>query len=186
MTDWTTPITWIFEQVVTEDDLNEQIRDNMTFLHYLAEAIVLVDQKAQNTAGGGTTTGSYLKHDLTTEVRDPSNRCSLVSSAFTLTAGTYLFLSWVTGYKCGLLHTRLYNSTDAVAVATVYGGSAASANADAVSVLSVALGVFTITGSKTFELQYQASVAQATNGLGIAGNFGVETYAGVILLPIAG
>mgnify|MGYP003422360300 CR=1 FL=1 len=30
---WTTPITWTAGQVVDEDDLNEQIRDNMNFLN---------------------------------------------------------------------------------------------------------------------------------------------------------
>lgn len=32
MADWTTPATWVAGQVVSDDDMNEQVRDNLSYL----------------------------------------------------------------------------------------------------------------------------------------------------------
>ena len=51
--------------------------------------IYLYDKKAATVAGGGSVSGAWRTRDLTDEVEDTGNDCTLAANQFTLEAGTY-------------------------------------------------------------------------------------------------
>jgi hypothetical protein len=73
---------------------------------------------------------------------------------------------------------KLYNITDAT---DVISGSSEYTNLD-LTTYSVIKGIFTITATKTFEIQHRCQVSKSINGLGIDSNFGInEVYTEVEL-----
>jgi hypothetical protein len=96
---WTSPITWVDGDLVTAAQLNEQLRDNTTYLFNnvgLPSIVVLRDVKSQAT-NGGTPTGNIWNHrDLNTE-SDPKGICTLASNRFKLAVGSYYIDAVLTG-----------------------------------------------------------------------------------------
>ena len=134
---------------------------------------IIADQKSQNTAGGTFTKDAWRTRDLNTEIADPDGIVSISSNQFTLAAGTY-FISWrCPAYSIGNHKSRLYNVTDAAEV-----GIGISVTDGGYSSGTLALGSArtTIAGSKAFSIEHNSKETEATNGFGIAGNFGVEQY----------
>jgi len=148
---------------------------------------LLQDQKAANTDGGGSTTGSFLTRTLNTKVSDSASIVALAANQFTLQPGTYRIRAHAPGYASGQHQTRIQNITDGTTVA--YGSSEWGASATTVQNRShVETGEFTITAAKTFELQHRFSAATATNGMGVGGqgNFGGATvFASVEIWKVA-
>lgn len=58
MTDWVAPRTWVDAEFVTEDELNEQLRDNLNFL-----MVPNKDSVTMNEADKTTTSASYAAVD---------------------------------------------------------------------------------------------------------------------------
>ncbi len=131
--------------------------------------IRLHDSKATTTAGGSTTTGSWLTRTITEDIDDGDN-VSVASNQITLEAGTYDCLITCPIYKGDQHQARLYNITDGST--TLVGTNAFSNNADNVQNSSVIQGRFTIAVQKVFEIQHRVTVAEATNGFGLANSFG--------------
>jgi len=141
------------------------------------ESVVYQDQKASGTAGGTCTSGSYATRVINT-LSNPSGATwagTPSSNQFTLTAGTYRVNGYATGSSVGLHKAKLYNVTDAAD--TVIGTSEQTVTASVDTGASKIQGVFTISGTKTFEVRHRCSVTNADDGFGVANSYGdVEVY----------
>jgi len=181
---------WDFVEVVWTQNSGGSVNvlaDERTHFSISARPTVIVavpyaniqDQKAQNTAGGTFTSGAFQTRTLNTVVSDSAGIISLSSNAFTLGPGTYRTECFAPAYGVASHQLRLRNTTDSTTVLT---GISARANVSADVVDLAALsGRFTITASKTFELQHQAQTTRSSDGFGVAANFGTEVYAVVEL-----
>jgi hypothetical protein len=143
--------------------------------------VLIQDQKAQNTDGGTFTSGAFQARTLNTIVSDSAGIASLATNQVTLPPGTYRVR--IQCPACGTLRhqARLQNITDAT---TLLIGSSEFNQKDSASNLiavthSVITGRITLTGTKVLEVQHRCQTTQATNGLGIAANFGTEVYTSV-------
>lgn len=139
----------------------------------------LQDQKSSGTDGGTATSGSWQTRTLNTEVTD-SIGSTLSSNQFTLPAGTYHIRASAPAFSCSQHQIRLQNITD---TATTLTGTSECTNAgagDGVSRSEID-AVFTIAGTKTFELQHRVASTKATNGYGIGTGWGTEVYANILI-----
>ena len=141
--------------------------------------IQLQRQETSGTQGGTSTSGSWAKLTVNTELEDPGGDVSLASSVITIQAGTYRLRALQMHTRGAGFQIRFQNTSDATTAAlglTSYVGS----SLDAGGVTYVG-GRFTIASAKNFELQYRVLVTQATNGLGIANGWGTEVYCDIVL-----
>jgi hypothetical protein len=148
------------------------------------QAALFQDQKADGTAGGGSTTGSWQTRVLNTSVFNNITGASLASNQVTLaTAGTYVFYGVGAFFSRQGAH-RIRNVSDNTTVATGPSGDAATSG---LGFTTTVLGVATIASSKTFQLQYSVDAARATDGLGQAAAWTgeVEVYASLLIVRIA-
>ena len=74
--------------------------------------VLLQDQRAANTAGGGSTSGSWQTRTLQTEDAVPANLCSLAADQFTLSAGTYQCTAWAALVGAAQCKNRIRNVTN--------------------------------------------------------------------------
>lgn len=136
--------------------------------------LILQDQKASGTAGGTFTAGAWQTRTLNTTVTDTIGS-TLTSNQFTLPAGTYYFEAICPTLNTNSSQARLQNITDAtttlLGINCVTGTTAGG--------FGFVNGQFTITGTKTFELQNRCSITRATDGFGYACGWGTEVYAEV-------
>ena len=151
-----------------------------------APDIILQDQKAANTAGGGFTSGADQTRVINTEVRDAGGDCTLSSNQFTLAAGTYYLKAVVPAYAVNRHQAFLYNVSDSSVVAV---GTAMYAGADTQGTVSqsVITAVFTIASPKAFAIRHRCQTTKNTDGFGVASNFAsrTEIYTTVELWKIA-
>lgn len=141
----------------------------------------LQNQQTAGTDGGGYTSGSWATVTLNTEVTDTIG-VTVASSEIPLAAGTYEIEGYIPFYRSNRFQSRLYNVTDAAAIfsgSSGYSANTAGENAQAVSVLK---GRFTLAATKTIRVESRVQTTIATNGAGVAGNFGSpEVYADVTI-----
>lgn len=150
------------------------------------EYLLVQDQKAQNTAGGGFTSGAWRTRDLNTEVVDEGNVCSLAANQMTLIAGTYYFKISCPALAVTCHQAKLVESTSTV---TIYGEVGTSEysrrdtdNLSIATTRSLISGKFTVTaanvtaGQNIFEVQHQCSFTVLSSGFGTYGNFTTEVY----------
>lgn len=137
-------------------------------------AVVLWDQKAQNTDGGTATNGAWRDRVLNTEYYDLGGLCALAANVFTLQVGTYVVKWSAPGFNLGSYQTRLFNNTDSTV--EQFGTSEAVGSGSNIQMRSFGLAKVTIAGAKGFKIQYQSQDTQATTGLGVAANFSTEIY----------
>lgn len=145
-------------------------------------------QESAGTDGGNSTGGSWQTRDLNTtvEINIPGASHDTVNDDFDLPAGTYTVKTKSMYFATGHVSTRIYNTSDSNEVAHAvneYAQSAEQVGAQS----EIVETKFTITATKTFELQYRVSSSRAGNGLGIDNNFSGETqiYADVVIEKIA-
>jgi hypothetical protein len=135
--------------------------------------IILQDQKAQNTAGGTATSGSWQTRTLNTEVVDTGNHCTLAANQFTLQPGIYRIRAGAPANGVGSHQARLQNITGGT---TTLEGTSERVNTTGNTSHSFIIGRFTITAATVFEIQHQVQVTVATNGFGNQANFTTEIY----------
>jgi hypothetical protein len=142
-----------------------------------ASIAIICDQKAKNDPSGTFTadntagTHPWRTRDLNTELSDVDGIVSISSNQFTLAAGTYQ-IDWnAPAYSVDTHASRLYNITDTSEVQVSQTGSANKYNAAANQQNSVGICIFTITGSKAFEIQHRCQTTHATDGFGIRANY---------------
>lgn len=138
--------------------------------------MILADEKANGTAGGTCTAGSWFTRTLNTVWENSITGASLSSDQFTLPAGKYLIRGRSPGVATNRLQARLYNVTDA-AVSRYGSNGYGSQTAPNTQTESVIAAIVTIAASKAFRIEHQCNTTKATNGLGLEGSFGgVEIY----------
>lgn len=141
------------------------------------------DTEAANTNAGTATSGAFTARVLNTTVQSQT-WASLASNQITLSAGTYLVEASAPAVNTDAHKIKLRNTTDSTD--TIIGASAYNGAVSGTSGLATLSGVFTIAGSKTFELQHRVNTTSLTFGLGIASNFGVsEVYAQIKITKTA-
>lgn len=140
--------------------------------------ILIVDQKAANTAGGASTSGSFATRTLNTELFDTGSHASVSSNQVTLAAGTYYIRVSAPAFASDSHQCVLYSIT---AAADVFIGtpeySFQSGGSGTVVTRSVAQGMVTIGSPTVYEIRHRVATSKTVNGLGVQANFGVvETY----------
>lgn len=136
--------------------------------------VLLQDQKAQNTDGGGFTSGAWRVRDINTEVVDTGNHASISANQITLAAGTYRCRIQCPAFAVGEHQAQLYNVTDAAV--TIVGSSSITSATYGGMGHTLVVGRFTIAASKTFEIQHRCATSKTTNGFGTKCNFTTEVY----------
>lgn len=143
--------------------------------------MIVQDQKASGTAGGGSSAGTNTRVLNTTSVNTITG-ASLASNQITLPAGTFDIDAFAPCYLGDYHKLSLYNVTD---TATSIIGNQLLATS-VVENTAQLTGRITIAGAKVFELRHYIQTAKATNGLGNAATMGlVEVYASVRVSQVA-
>lgn len=137
--------------------------------------IRIVDQKAQNTAGGGFTSGAWQLRTLNTKQQtDPlDDVVSLAASVFTLTKpGTYFIKASAPGYNVDGHQIRLNNTTNGV----TYEGTTEYAPTGIQSRSFAGAKITILSGSINFQLEHRCITTKATDGFGRQANITNEIY----------
>lgn len=129
--------------------------------------IHIVDQKADDTAGGTFTQDAWRTRDLNTELSDTANIASVVGNQITLAAGTYRARISAPAKRVDRHDARLRNITDNT---TLLVGTAGQADTAAgLTTHSFILGRFTLAAPKVLEVQHYCLTTRATDGFGAYG-----------------
>ena len=127
---------------------------------------VIQEQQPEGTLGGTFTAGAWQVRALNTTVSVAGGDVSTASlPSITLSSGTWRVQGFAHGFRCAVNQTRFQNTTDgttAIIGQSVYAqttGTATNSN-------SMLLGTFTISSSKTFQLQHRCSNTEASDGFG--------------------
>lgn len=139
--------------------------------------ILVQEQQAQNTPGGGFNSGAPRTRVMNNLVTNVGSHASLASNQITLAAGTYQVTGRCPAAVVDRHQAWLYNVTDSQVevlgsseYASVSGGGASD---------SIIEGRFTISGTKVFEVHHQCQTTNGTNGFGVEANFQTEIYTSV-------
>ena len=143
--------------VLTAAQLND-VLDNFQ------DIAIFNETQAQNTAGGGSTATTWSKRTLNTTVVNNIG-ATLTSSVIALVAGTYEVEAISPFLATAEIGLRLRNTTDNTTAIQGVNNYLPTVNVS--GGYAQLNGLFTITGTKNFELQYYAFQNRATNGLGI-------------------
>lgn len=111
---WTTPKTWVVDELVTASLMNEQIRDNLLYLQSIHPRVaVLRDRKASGVNGGTFTAGDWRTRELN-EKDDPFDMVTLntTDNQFTLSAGIYGVTAFLPAWRIGWHVGRIYDLTN--------------------------------------------------------------------------
>jgi len=132
-----------------------------------SQLAIFNETQAQNTQGGASVASAFTKRTLNTTISNNIG-ATLTASVITLTAGTYRVFAMSPFWNVTGVIIRLRNTTDSTtAIAGVNNYVASTSNAGCYAQLN---GIFTITATKNFEVQYWCNTATAVNGLGVALN----------------
>ena len=169
---------FVASSVLTAAQLND-VLDNFQ------DVAIFCESQASGTAGGATSTGSFIKRTLNTTIVNNITSCTLTSSVVSLPAGTYLMYATAPFYQCNETKIRLQNTTAATTIAL--GQNVYPDGATACSVTSNVFAATTLSVTSNIELQYRATTARATAGLGNAVNFASvnEIYSQLVIIRIA-
>ena len=137
-----------------------------------ASYAIIADQKATDTPGGSSSTGTFNTRDLNTELADPDGIVTISSNQFTLQAGSYLIRASAPAYKAARHQILINNVTDS-AVAAV-GQPEYCGGGESVGNRAFAAGRVTITGAKAFDIRHRVGYAEATYGLGVEANYDLQ------------
>lgn len=173
------PVTFVAGNVLTAAQLNS----NFSYLDAGTQIASFTEYQANNTNGGTSTSGSWVKRVLNTTLTNSITGCTLTSSVIALPAGTYSINATASFAGSSGCQIKLRNTTDSTDVifgtatfnsTTAPGGSTAPLN-----------GTFTITATKNFEIQGRVGTGRANDGLGPAMGFGsTECYCNVTIEKI--
>lgn len=163
------------EMVARTQSLERRIRTMERREMPHSDYINIVDQKAQNTAGGAFNNGAWRTRDLNTELADTGNLASVAANQITLEAGTYRVFITAPAAQVRRHQLRLYDTTGAAVLLT---GNNAFAVPGSQSIATLA-GRFTISVQSVLEVQHQCQTTVAGNGFGIECNFTTEVYTNV-------
>ena len=137
---------------------------------------VFWDQKANNTAGGTASNGSWQVRDLNQEA-DPDGIASISTNVVTVAAGSYLFKWRCPAYDVNEHQSALYDVTNT----TRYPGTGSYANAaETHNDYSEGIIRLTLGGSTEVRLEHQVNATSGGNGWGTAVNFSEATIYSIL------
>ena len=140
------------------------------------------DEKAQNTSGGSSSSGSFQKRTLNTTLTNEISGASISSSVITLPSGTYYINARIPFYGDNQqTKVKLRNTSDSTD--TLFGNNSYM-NAGMINDFWI-IGRFTIAAQKDFELQYRVAASVSSEGLGHQSNFATEVYADCQIWKVA-
>jgi hypothetical protein len=151
--------------------------------------VVLKDVKASGTDGQALTLNTWNTRHINTEETDTGNICTLSNNQFTLPAGTYSISAFIQSTVNNAIRQsqfRLINLTDTLNV--LFGATYYHRIANPDNGIAFLQGVFSISDTKTFEIQEypKASNANATFGGYAANVSGVsECYLTALITKVA-
>ena len=151
----------------------------------LADLLHVRDEKADGTAGGTLTGGTWNVRDLNATSTNDITGASLGSNQITLPAGTYSLDASAISFQTNGNHLRLYDTT---ASATLISGlNSSSSAASSQMAITFVKGRFTLTVQSVLELQHWAATTASTNGAGVAisDTDELEVYSEVLIRKIA-
>ena len=172
--------TYTAGEVLTAASLNA----NLSFASTNAGPIAIFNEtQASGTAGGGFTSGSYVKRTLNTTVVNQITGCTLTSSVIALPAGSYFVTALAPALKVNEHKIKLRNTTDST---DILGSSELSDSAGFVQTVSQVHTFFTLTATKNIELQHRCFTTRAVDGLGENSSFGDnEIYSQITIQKVA-
>ncbi len=139
-------------------------------------------QLASGTNGGSTTSGSWQRYPLNTELSDPDGIASLSSEQIILTSGKYI-INWdFVTYQSSEAGTRLYNVTSSSVIAN--GAQGRPGAPDYTATPMNGWGYVNLALSATIEVQYRTTTSKATFGLGVCHSTDTEQYANVCIIKV--
>lgn len=148
-----------------EDSNSTQYYDGASWTSLGTTLAIFNETQAAGTNGGSITAATWTKRTLNTTQINTISGCSIASSVITLTAGTYLINAQPQGDQLDSFKARLQNTTDGST--TLFSQNAYTlSSAGYATTIATIMGVFTITGTKTFEVQQYSQVTSGATGLG--------------------
>lgn len=149
--------------------------------------IIIEDQKPSGTNGGNSVANTWETRDLNTIVSNTAGYANLSSNQITLQPGTYSCYIRVPAARVDLFKSRLYNVTDGSLI--LEGSNGRAVNSSGEQSDSFVVGVFSLSTTKTLEVQQRGQTAPVSNGFGIAvgGSITVdhETYTQVTIQKLS-
>lgn len=130
--------------------------------------------------GGTMTLGAWRTRDLNTIATNRIDGSSLVSNRISLPAGEYWVEAHAIGYAISYHQSRLY---DVETSSTLLMGEPAYSPAD--NVRASLMGLITVTGTESLELQHRASSTRLDSGMGIGNPFGEQNiYSQIVIRKV--
>jgi hypothetical protein len=148
-----------------------------------ASYAVFRDEKTSGTDGGTFTSGAFRTRDLNATQYNGITSASLASNQISLPAGTYLIEAEAPANRVDQHQLRVQNITDSTT--SILGQNIWCYSTNLVSNMARVSGVFTIAGTKTFELQHRCATTRAGDGFGLGAAFGTEVYASITISKVA-
>ncbi len=142
------------------------------------------ETQANGTAGGASVATTWTTRVLNTTVINGITGCSLATNQITLPAGTYIATAFSPMRNTNNSKIRLFNVTDSTI--TAVGNNTSMDSTGGVGGICTVQAHFTIAASKAFAVQYYATTAVATFGLGSATSASTsEIYTSIQIEKIA-
>ena len=145
----------------------EKDYSNTNMAHIIKPAVAIIkDVKAYNVAGGTNVsgTGTWTARDLNTIEGESWFVALSGTTGFTLEPGTYEISYSCPFYRVDACASRLYDSTNSVAVAD--GEPLYNAASNYIQAPSLGNATVTIGSSTTYQVQYSSQTSNTTYGLG--------------------
>jgi hypothetical protein len=176
-------------KILDDAVVTDKIPDGAVTLAKLASVIPLrgsiaiyEDRKSSGSGGGNSTSGSWIKRDLNTEVFDEGSIGALASDQVTLGAGTYKIEAMSIFRETELSQIRIRDVTNSTTL--VLGMSHRVGGSANTAIACHAFGVFTLSGTAALELQYHVGNTK-TDGLGLGVNTGeLEVFSRVVITKL--
>jgi hypothetical protein len=169
---WNTPITWQVNQLVTETDLNAQVRDNLAYLKERVDAPASASYMLNESADYTTSSTTFVDVDAVKLAFTITTRGNAVMigffgtvSATTTTESVAFFDVTMDGVRVG--------GDDGLALCARKSGSGGSLASDSVSFVMLLPTVSA--GDHTFKLQWKISGATMALRAG-AGTVGLDVH----------
>lgn len=139
------------------------------------------DEKTSGTNGGTFTSGAWRTRDINATQVNTITGASIASNQITLPAGTFYVEVSAPAFAVDQNQARFQNITDSTT--TIVGQCSYTAPA-VCAASAIIVGQFTISSSKTFEVQHQSNYTRANDGFGTQNAFGTQVYTTVSITKV--
>lgn len=144
---------------------------------------IIRDIKAQNTGGGGATSGSWQTRTLNSLLNPANHDIHLSANQFQLPPGRWLIRWSAPAFGVNRHQSRLFDVTGNVQAAP--GSSETSNSTSSTNSRSVGQWIVDLVANRAYRIEHQVQTTLATEGYGRAANFTTEVYTQVELTLIS-